>query len=179
MGTAVRCRSCIPCRYFTALAGVVMVCCGCATTHAIDTAARSPEAHEHRAEINARASASRVGLSLNPGPLRIVRSLRVGPDSTSWVTASSYETVATSSVTRVQVVNRGRGALDGLALGLLGGGVLGAVSYEGPDLFIASRGATARVGAVFLSFITAPLGLLTGVATGHREVYMFPGETMD
>ena len=162
---------------------VVMVCPGCATTYLLDSEERSSAAHEPIAEINERASVSRVGLSLDDGPLLIVSNLRVGPDSTSWVTASSYETVATSSVTRVQFVNRGRGALDGLGLGLLGGvvvgGVLGAVSYNGPDFFTSSRGESARFGAVFLSFITVPLGLLTGVTIGHREVYMFPGVTMD
>ncbi len=170
-------------RCVTALAGLAVVLQGCTAVHSVEVQGRSNEANWGLSEINERASTRRARLFLGDGRRLTAGGLRVETDSTSWIADGRYETVATSAVTRVQFVERGRGALEGLGLGLLSGavvgGVIGFVSYNGPDFLAGSRGESAVVGAGLLSYLTTPLGLLLGVAEGHREVYDLRNATAD
>lgn len=103
------------------------------------------------------------------------------PGSTSYYDADGWlRTVATDRIRRVAFVSRGRGALQGLGLGLLvgaiGGVFIGAASYDGPSFLIQSRADNAVFFALGFSLFTAPGGLLVGVARGSRKAYRLEWE---
>ena len=64
------------------------------------------------------------------------RSLQMARDSTSWFYAGTdqFDHIATDEIHEVRFVRRGRGALEGFMLGLVGGAATGAaLGYLGGD----------------------------------------------
>jgi hypothetical protein len=87
--------------------------------------------------------------------------------------------MALADASKVTEIRRGRGALEGLGIGVLLGGAAGAaIGYaDGDDectglcLFKTSAAEKAVVAGVFVGTIGGLIGLLVGVARGSRDVY--------
>ena len=108
--------------------------------------------------------------------VRTVRQLEVTPSGfrfeTPWGTTDS---LAYEEVSRVEFRSAGKGALEGLGIGLLAGVVAGAalgVAY--PDDW--STGDAIVVGIVVVGIFSVPLGTLIGAGFGHRtSIHVRPG----
>lgn len=109
-------------------------------------------------------------------PLVPARSLVFALDTSSWYNAETQmlERTSTAGIREVRFTNRTRGAFEGLGLGVLAGGALGALLLMGQDgdcqgdgsCFRFSRGDMGWIGAVLGG---AAGGLIGGVRRGKRE----------
>ena len=124
--------------------------------------------------------------------------LKIGADRAQWLESlptgeSRPQSVRTDAVRRIVVVNRVRGAAEGLVLGILAGLATGAITgavigsqtrscgtgdnVSGQQCPIATAFLTI-VGAVAGVISGAPIGTIIGVAFGHRTtVELEPGRT--
>ncbi len=177
---------------------LVMALTGCVHVRPVD-----PQAAPSFAELNRQAQKKSATVRLYAEPYAVVvrradggsrakvidyrevtvRSLQVTPDSTSWLNARTHqlETVSTAQIKEIRFVRRGRGALEGLGIGLLSGAALGAVlgyaacpctSWFG-EAYGFSRGYGAGVGVRVGGFLGGFLGLLVGSLSGSKQVYRF------
>jgi hypothetical protein len=88
-----------------------------------------------------------------------------------------------TDASKVTEIRRGRGALEGLGIGVLIGGAAGAaIGYaDGDDtctgfcVFRTSAEEKAVVAGIALGAVVGVVGLLVGVARGSRDVYHFEG----
>ena len=119
--------------------------------------------------------------------------LRITPDSLIWATeqpgswseidrwseANFYYGAPWSEITSITFVSPGRGALEGLGIGLLVGGLLGALmgfadgdDPEGSFIWVSAE-TKAVVGGGFFGAIGGLIGIIIGAARGHQYVYLF------
>lgn len=145
---------------------------GCSTTHQVSHDA--PRAHSRVTEA---AQSETAHVHLADGRTLEWERLYMRPDSTSGRTPEGAEqTVSTSTVRKVEFVNRGIGFFQGAGLGgasVLGSGLL--LSRTADDEFGRDLGALA---SVVLAVPTALLGGIIGAANGHRETYRFSGDSL-
>ena len=141
---------------------------GCASTQPAPLS--SPEG---RAEVNARAE-GRVAFVHVEGERRHEgRSLRVGPDTTTWVDRLTGEprSAPTAALSSVAVLRGETGVrvLKGAAIGTITGGLLGVLlgATDGDGWFSFDPAPAGALGALGGSFY----GGLAGLVTGHRDVY--------
>lgn len=101
--------------------------------------------------------------------------VQLTPDSTSWVLQNGeVMNVPTREISEIRFVNRSKGALEGLGLGLLGGVLTGAViGLAGGEGAIFSKEEAAIVGAVYFGGIGGLLGIPIGAAVGSKSKYQF------
>ena len=142
--------------------------------------------------INRLARRKQVLLTLADGRALKVSSLQATPDSTSWFNKDTdrFETVATAEIQEIRFVKRGKGALQGLGLGLLTGAVLGAIVARGEvtvngatdeqlcgeegDPFLCYYAVTTKAAlAVSMVGLGSLLGPIVGAVLGSKEVYRF------
>lgn len=125
----------------------------------------NPATPEGRAEVNARSEQRLAVVILASGERADAESLRLDVDEASWIDPGTGEarSAPLSNVLIVRVPNRGRGALEGLAIGAGVGTVLGILAAtEGGPL---SSLPLAWIGAGVFS--GSAIGALVGVATGR------------
>jgi len=134
-------------------------------------------------DLNRRAGQHNVAVALANGAVYYGRALQMAADSTSWLVEDAYEvkSVATHDVVAVEIQNRGRGALEGLAMGAVAGtltGVaLGLIIGDDPPcedgwcLFRTTAEEKAQMFGVLLGTTSALGGLVRGAVRGSRDVY--------
>jgi len=152
---------------------VTTVLIGCTSTRVVDTQMPSPYA-----EVNAATQSRTVQLRLADGRTLQATDLDIAPDVASYVDADGQmHTVATDAIEQVAFVQGGRGALDGLGIGLLMGGAGGAMiglasgsTCNEDDLFC-DPGFYAAVSGALFGTIGGLVGGAIGSARGHRTVY--------
>lgn len=138
-----------------------------------------------RAEINQRGQQSTATLKLNTGERITTRSLHFAPDVVSWVDPVTGRAASrtVTEIVSVQFTKRGRGALQGLGIGLVAGVLIGAVVFvidehntdpctEFCFFLDPSPGEAAVIGAVLVGVPSALLGAAIGGARGSREVFL-------
>lgn len=131
------------------------------------------------ARFNAQATEQIAVVTLSDGETHSARSLQVTPDLTSWIDPGSNAvmSVPTHDVADVRLRDRGKGALDGLGLGVVIGGLTGAViglasGDDDPDLLFAFKASEkAMVGGIGLGLLGGIVGLVVGGVAGSEEVY--------
>ncbi len=122
-------------------------------------------------------------VALHEGRRLKTTGFQIKADSLVWSTPVGdtllVNKIPVSEVEYIDVIDRGRGALEGLALfgggGLVIGGLLASVSYEecdncwfGPD----SRSEAASWGALGLGLVGVVVGPIFGAASGSRDRYV-------
>lgn len=149
--------------YFLALTVLVG---GCAHSRLFN-----PATPEGRAEVNARAEKHPTIVFLTNGERMDVESLRLNATEASWINPRTGEarSVLLSEIRTVRVPNRGRGALEGMAIGA---GIAAGIGILG--ILIEGEGGGPSLGApstelVFVGGTVsgAAIGALVGVATGR------------
>ena len=116
---------------------------------------------------------------LKNGRLYYAEKLRLEPDSTLWIDAyaKSAQAAKTSEVAHVRFTRRGKGALEGLGLGLLGGAVSGAIlgftdGDEPSDSWWPwTAEEKAIIGGIFFGGMGGLTGILIGAIAGSKDVY--------
>jgi len=155
----------------------VLVLAGCTSTRVVDSSAPMPYA-----EINEQAHHQAAQVQLADGHTMRATRLRLDADSASYVDkVGAVRSIATSRIVSVRFTRHGRGALQGIGIGLLSGGGGGALvglmssTTCGKDDWFCGPGFNAAVFGVFFGAIGGAIGLVTGTARGHRTVYRFNG----
>ena len=180
----------------TATATIALVLLGCAPIHRVNPVA----SEDQREDLNRALSDRRVSVELTSSSpysgavtLRAER-VRVGADSTRMTVLREPSnpdavlaeptygvrrdtTLSTHDLGRIHVRTRWPGmftaSLRGLLVGAAFGAVIGAVSYEGPDLILGSPVQAAGFGAALLGVVGAGVGLIGGLVWGVTETYEF------
>jgi len=156
----------------------VLALTGCTHTHQVTRA-------EYKAEQPCQSR--RCTVALENGDRFPSMSLRIDPDSTSWIDprTDALRKVSTAEVVEVRRIQRKRAARGGLVLGLASGVVLGAAtgylverSKPPAEKICSFRCYTPErhdvtTGMVIGSLSGSALGLLIGGIRGNREVYRF------
>ncbi|MGH7456723.1 MAG: hypothetical protein ACRENG_35570 [bacterium] len=139
--------------------------------------------------INPRNSADLAKISIKPdqkvrvtmsnGHWFIGSNLQVTPDSTRFFVGRQFLSVANSEVKEITHVRRGKGALQGLGLGLLTGtavgGIIGIAAYKPCDnCFIDfGPGFSLMAGSALGILLGGPFGALIGADIGSKSKYQF------
>lgn len=142
-----------------------------------------PTESESVVDLNKRAGQHAVTVTLADGAVYFGRALQMAADSTSWLMRNSHEvkSVATTDVVVIEIRNRGRGALEGLATGAiagsLAGAALGLIAGDDPPcddgwcFFRLTAGDKAQLFGITLGTISGLGGLVRGAVRGSRDVY--------
>jgi len=110
-----------------------------------------------------------------------VTSVKLVTDSVSWYSPSGeLQQVARDEVETVVLIDRGRGVLEGFGIGIVVGGVLGAImGYAGgddpPGYMSFSAEENAVIGGTFFGLLGGIVGIIIGAGRGHQNVYDFDG----
>ena len=124
-------------------------------------------------EVNEKFQGKKATITLMDNQKQKGQNAHVTPDSTSWLDLGIglRQTIATSEVKKIVVINHGTGALKGLRSGAIVGSCIGLLAAIQP-----SEGD--YEGGVKLLFVVTPilgfslLGLLIGAGLGARETYV-------
>lgn len=145
------------------------------------THTRTAESAGDLADLGRRAEGRRVVVALADGRRLPAEGLRFAPDSASWVDPETraLHRVATADVAAVTFGRRrGRGALEGFAIGTgagaLGGAAVGYATYDDGGFgcfFICSRGAAASWRGSTFGLVGALFGTAVGAVRGSPDVY--------
>ena len=149
---------------------VLIVLGGCRHTRSLDPT-----------RLNARATRQPAALVLTDGQRLEARALHVAPDVTTWLdpATGAARSVPTSELASATVVDRSRGTLEGLGIGLATGAVLGtgagALWEFGRNGLSRDSNSAGAWGAAVGGGIGGGLGALIGRRRGSRWVYFRPG----
>lgn len=153
-------------------AGLLVFFSGC-----VSTQPASLDTPEGRALVNERAVRGRTVLNLVGQRGQAVHALHVGRDFTTWVDMRSREgqSAATDSVVSVTFQRRGRGALQGMAVGTAAGLALSVVAPPsqrscGGELFCLQPDPEAVV--ALRGVMGAINGAIVGSLVSNRRVYV-------
>ena len=150
------------------LLGTVLAGC----THTQPLHVSSPA---ERAAFNAQAEGTEARIALVDGTPSTGHSVRVAPDVTRWTDLQTGPRSApTSEIASIRYVDRGRGALEGAGLGLVGGGLIGGlVGTDGGAEPDEMEVFTVTPEQILLGFaiIGTVIGAVVGMARGHRTIY--------
>ena len=145
---------------------------GCAHNYTV-----RPTEPEDYTSLNQRALQKQAIVTLMDGRTVPADKLRFAPDSTSWIDPNTRKvmTVRTTGVSNIRFVRRGKGALQGFGIGLLGGAVGGAIigiaiSDESADAPFTPGAAPFTVG-IFFGGVGGLIGIPIGAAIGSKDVY--------
>lgn len=144
---------------------------GCAQTRTVGSTAGVETTFQ---ELNARTATRKATVQLDSGKHYSARALRLTSDSAAWFDSARgvQMSVPTSSVTRIRIARSGRGALQGLRIGVGVGASIGALisaeSHE-PNLVL-SKGSAALIGGALFGGAGLLIGSAVGMRTG-RDVY--------
>lgn len=134
-------------------------------------------------DFNQRAGPHNVTVTLANGAVYYGRALQMAADSTSWLEKDSQEvkSVATAEVIALEIQNRGRGALEGLAAGAVAGTLTGITlglivgddppCEEGWCFFRTTGREKAQLFGILLGTTSALGGLIRGAVRGSKDVY--------
>lgn len=164
-------RMCVSTRTAIALSLVLSVTSlGCTHTQTVHTNTKQ------FAELQQTATNERVTVTLaDRRSYQGVEMVELTSDSASWrgrnETAFSVPTSEVFAI-RIEKKNRGRGALEGFGLGLLGGGLLGAfvglASDPGPYF---TTGESMGIAATGIGALGGLVGILIGAVDGSKKAY--------
>jgi hypothetical protein len=141
---------------------VSVLSAGCTHTRPADLASTG-----ERDAINRRAAGRTSSVVLEDGRRVSAVSFRVEADSASWVTdAGRVHSVAVGELRSIRTASRGRGALEGLAIGAGIGGLLGLLGAATGDGYFSDR-PLAWVAASTAA--GAEVGALVGLVTGRTR----------
>ena len=177
-------------KYVVFAAAIALVLTGCSTLRRADSAAVI-----QFSEINKQAQRARARVILTDGQQYRAFQLQVTMDSTSWFDPKTgrVRSVATGAISEITFIRKGRGALQGLGIGLvvgaLSGAFLGLVHGDDPPCgeswicFRFTAQQKAMIGAVSLGSLGGAVGSLTGAILGSKNRYRFgqraPGRPAD
>lgn len=137
--------------------------CGCASNHSID----SLQSQEQLQRLNMAVAGRKARLLLQDGTTLKVSQLNVGSEQTSFFTKDSSERrlIPTTDIVQITVKRVGRGALQGLGIGL-GAGFLIGLAIAAPDT---GDSVSNEVDEFFTGSITVPvLGIVAGTLAGAQ-----------
>lgn len=150
-----------------------LVLTGCTSTRVAD-----PQAPRPYTEVNEAVQGRVVQLHLADGRTLRATDLDVAPDVASYMDADGQmHTVATDRIEQIRLTQHGRGALDGLGVGLLMGGAGGAMIGFGlgsacsEDDLLCDPGFYAAISGALFGALGGLVGGAIGSARGHRTVY--------
>lgn len=134
--------------------------------------------------LNEKASRKRAALTLSRGREFQAEALRIDPDSVTWLDPKTKKvhSAASAEVLSVSFKDHGRGAGQGLGLGVLFGGLLlapvGLASGDDPacarDAWICLRLEAEQKAALTGAFgagLGGLIGLISGAGSGAKDVY--------
>ncbi len=146
-----------------------------------------PTSSADYASLNQHALRQQAIVTLLDGRAFYADKLQFAPDSTSWLDPNTRSVMAvhTTKVSDVRFVRRGRGALEGLGIGLLGGVLTGAlIGLAGGDepedfgcLPVCTAKAKAFFGGITFGAIGGLIGLPIGAMAGSKDVYHIEPES--
>jgi hypothetical protein len=160
-------------QYLSIATTMAVALTGCASTRLIN-----PEKPSDLAMMSFKQD-QKVRVTTSDGQWFLVSNLQVKPDSTRWFDGRQFVSVATSDINEVTRIRRGKGALQGLGLGLLSGaavgGFIGIASYEPCDncLIDFGPGFSLMAGSALGVVAGAPFGILVGASVGSKSKYQF------
>jgi hypothetical protein len=117
-------------------------------------------------------------IEINHPRLRVT-SVKIVVDSIYWYSPDDeLQQIPVAKVETVVLNNRGRGALEGFGIGILVGGVLGAIMgyAEGDDtsgFWRESASEKATYGGIGFGLLGGIVGIIIGAGRGHHYVYHF------
>ena len=155
---------------FLALAALAS---GCAYTRSFDAADA-----ESRTAVSARAARQSATVLVDGRPPQTARHLNVGSDSTSWFdpTTGALHVVPTAEVAAIRFARAERSAAGDLALGLgagvLVGSLVGAGSYDGPNILVGSRAESVALGAMVFGLMGGGVGAVGALDAFSPERYV-------
>lgn len=132
-------------------------------------------------DINKAAAGKPASMTLTNGRVLSGKGLEVAIDSTFWLDSVTgrKQSIATSEVGKVVIKKRGRGALEGLGIGILTGAVTGAVigfasGDDDPKTVFLPLTAEEKAlgGGIVLGAAGGLLGLPIGAAVGSKDKFI-------
>jgi hypothetical protein len=151
--------------------------CGCSSSYSVSMAGK-PDAEYSYLEMNQVLQGENVTIELkNEGELS-AEEVTISNDSMSWVDRGT-EAASQASIREIRNIvlkSHGTGALEGLGLGVAGGGALGAFVGQiavgnGGEW---GSGAGAAIGLILGGGTGIIVGVITGAIVGHSDSYEFP-----
>ena len=146
---------------------------GCAYTRSFDVADA-----ESRTAVSARAARQSATVLVQGRPAQTAHHLDVGSDSTSWFDpeTGALHVVPTADVAVIRFPRAERSAVGDLALGVgagvLVGGLIGAGSYDGPNLLANSRVEAMTLGAMMFGLLGGSVGAVGALDSFSPERYV-------
>jgi hypothetical protein len=147
---------------------------GCSHTYVLNK--ESP--NEFVELINKKTKNKKAVIQARDGKKYDAEQILLFKDSTSWIdpTIHSYKERSNSELNQIILNNHGKGALEGLGVGLLSGFasgyVFGYATYSEHGNFL-DRPSTATITGIALGSLGGFLGLIGGAAAGAKEIFMF------
>jgi len=160
-------------RFISLVSAIVLT--GCVHTHTLR------QTEQDFASLNKRAQKQNATVVLNDGQRFTVEALHLAVDSTSWINpeTGAYEVVSTTDVNSIRFNAREMSAITGLAVGAMGGLLLGgAIGYalgdDSPGTWMRwSARDKAQVMGLLVGVPRALIGLAFGMGEDvYRPVYV-------
>ena len=150
---------------------------GCSHTYVLDKESRN----EFAEQLNKKTRKKEAVIQTRDGKKYNAEEIWFLLDSTSWrdPTTNSYKTRSNSELYKIVINDHGKGAVEGLGLGVLsgfaGGFVLGYLASSESEYF--GRAGTATITGTALGVLGGFLGLIGGSASGDKNIFMFDEST--
>jgi hypothetical protein len=127
--------------------------------------------------INKLAQSNGAVIKFQNGQICKGKHLKISSDSTTWIDDSDQrQKTLTSEVHMITFNSHGKGAMEGLGLGMLFGGTAGAVlgytNGDDPGNETFSRGEMMRIRGVVMGVIGGATGTIFGLAAGSTERFI-------
>jgi hypothetical protein len=155
------------------LLAIIVAMSACAHTTSID-----PMNTKQCGDLRRKTAHNVVKVALLNRTEQEAQCLLIGSDSTSWLDPGTHElkTVCTAEVMQVELVDRDKGMLEGLGIGLLTGALTGAAmgfadGDDPPGWFSITAGEKAAIGGLVLGGVGGLSGTFVGTVSGHREEF--------
>lgn len=148
---------------------------GCSHTYVLDK--ESP--NEFIEKVNKKTKRKKGVIRTKDGEKNKGKEITVTVDSSSWIDmkTSYYKTIANSELNQIILNDHGKGALEGLGLGILSGFItgfgIGYLSYSEHGNFFDRKDDYATITGTALGLLGGFLGLIGGAAGGAKEIFMF------
>lgn len=132
-------------------------------------------------DINKAAAGKLASMTLTNGQVLSGKGLQMAMDSTFWLDKATgrKQSIATSEIGKVVIKKRGRGALEGLGIGILTGAVTGALigfasGDDDPKTVFLPLTAEEKAlgGGIVLGGAGGLLGLPIGAAVGSKDKFV-------
>ena len=123
--------------------------------------------------LNKRTRTKIVHIYLDTGERLKGKQLMIAPDSTRWVDLKSGEpyVMPTDEIARVKFRNPGKGIIDGLGIGMLGGGLGGVLAGSFDNSSYLPKSERQIVYGVALGVVSGGFGMWFGAILGSEQFY--------